>query len=101
MAQSKADKCSIKSLDDFQKTHDKSYTIPLKIRNAIKKLADKNGWCYEVDFLKLADLNANDLALYREQFLKDYVILVKDHDRHPRRAWTGSKALTEKLRGML
>lgn len=91
----------IRPLDEFIKTHDKSYIVPSKIKAALKKLAEKSGWCYEVDFLKLADINANDLAAFREPFLADHVVLVKDTNKHQKRVWTGSKTLTEKLRGML
>lgn len=98
MAIAKSDANSpIKSIDDFSKLHNKSYIVPQKIKAAVKKLADRKGWCYEVDFLKLAGVTAIELGTFREPFLEDHVVIIKDS----RRAWAGTKAIANELRAML
>lgn len=83
-----------KSLAEFRASHDKSFIVPQKIKEGLKKLG--GGWEYELGFLRLAGLSTTDLANYREEF-EEYVVLV---DR-TKRVWCGSKELAVKLREMV
>lgn len=86
-----------RSVEDFRAQYDKSYIVPLKVKAALEKLGD--GWLRELDFAKLAGVTPNDLAAYRAQF-EDHVVALIGSERG-RRAWAGTKALANKLRGML
>lgn len=85
-----------KSLEDFRAEHDKGFIVPRKIKEALAKLGE--GWLYEVEFLKLAHLSTTDLATYREEFA-DHIVNVGG--RTPKRVWVGTKALAQKMKGML
>lgn len=91
----------IMSLDEFRKRHDKSTIVPQKIKAGLAKLREKKGWCYEKDFIALCELNANDFAAFRGQFVEEFAVPVKNESRHETRAWAGSKAVADKLREML
>lgn len=86
-----------KSLQEFRAEHDKSYIVPLKIREAIKKLG-VDGWEYEVQFLRLAGLSVTDLAAYRDEFADHFVVV---GGRNPKRLWAGSVGLAQKMREMV
>lgn len=86
-----------KSIDAFRAAHDKSFTIPRRIREGIAKLGP-DGWDYELAFLRMCELATVELAAYRDQFA-DY--LVEIGGRNSKRAWCGSKALAKKLRKMV
>lgn len=83
-----------KSLDDFKRSHDKSFIVPSKIRAALKGLGPR-GWAYEVEFIRLAGLSTTDLAAYRDQF-EEHLVLV---DRI-KRVWAGSETFAAELRKM-
>lgn len=85
-----------RTLQDFRAEHDKSFIIPARIREALKKLGA--GWEYEVGFLRLASLSTTDLAAYRDEFA-DYVVLVGG--RNPKRIWAGTKELAAQMRQMV
>lgn len=82
-----------KSLAEFRASHDKSFIVPQKIREGLKRLA--GGWEYEVNFLKLAGLSTTDLANHRDAFA-DHIVLVE----RTKRVWCGTKDLANKLREM-
>jgi len=82
-----------KTLAEFRASHDKSFIVPQKIKEGLKKLG--GGWEYEVNFLKLAGLSTTDLANHRDAFT-DHIVLV---DR-TKRVWCGTKELANKLREM-
>jgi len=84
-----------KTLADFRAKHDKDYIVPAKIRAALKTLG--NGWEYEVDFLRLAQVSTTDLALYRDQFTDFWLVV----DRSGKRVWSGSKTLAQEMREMI
>jgi len=86
-----------KNLSDFRAAHDRSFIVPRKIESAIQKLGP-DGWDYEVQFLKLAELSTTDLALFRDQF-EDFTVMVGG--RNAKRCWCGSKELAKKLRLMV
>lgn len=86
-----------RSLQDFRAEHDKSFIVPLKIREALKKLGAE-GWDYEVQFLRLAGLSVTDLAAYRDEFADHFVVV---GGRNPKRLWAGSAALAQKMREMV
>lgn len=83
------------SLDDFRQKHDKSFIVPTKIKEALKKLG--NAWMYESDFIRMAGLSQSDFANFREPFVDDHALVVE----RTKRVWCGSKAMTEKLREMV
>lgn len=85
-----------KSLEAFRAAHDKNYIVPGKINGALTKLGAE-GWEYEVDFMKLAQLSTTDLAAFRDQFT-DHIVEVGG--RNPKRVWVGTKAFAKKLREM-
>lgn len=89
-------KQSGKNLADFRAAHDKSFIIPAKIEAGIAKLGP-DGWDYEVQFMRLAELSTTDLAMFRDQF-EDFIVTVGG--KNPKRCWCGSKELAKKLRAM-
>ena len=91
----KADKTG-RSLQEFRAEHDKSFIVPKKITDALKKLG--NGWEYEVQFMRIAGLSVTDLAAYRDQFA-EHVVMVGG--RNPKRVWAGTVDLARQLRDMV
>lgn len=85
-----------RSLDEFRATYDKDTIIPQKIDAAIAELG-KDGWAYEMEFVKLAGVGLSQLAAYRDAYAEHIVTL----NRESKRAWAGSKALAAKMRAML
>lgn len=88
-------KNSGKSLADFRVTHDRSFIVPERIKDALKALGD--GWEYEMQFTKLAAVSSSELSSYRDQF-SDYVVVLR---RDGKRAWAGSPATAQKMREMI
>jgi hypothetical protein len=84
-----------KSLAEFRAQYDKATIIPAKIRAGLKKLG--NGWHYEADFLKIADVSAVDLGRFRDQFSEYFVVTKRDG----RKAWAGNIAFANNLRKYL
>lgn len=84
-----------KSLSDFRAAHDKDYIIPRKIKAALQQLG--NGWEYEVDFLRIAQVSTTDLALYRDRFVDNWLVV----DRSGKRVWAGTKGLADEMRSMV
>ena len=84
-----------RSLEEFRKTYDKDLIVPAKIREAIKALGD--GWVYEQEFTRLANVSYNDLSIYRELFADHIVVIKKDS----RKVWAGTPELAEEMRRML
>ena len=85
-----------RTLQDFRAEHDKSFIVPQRIREAIKKLG--TGWEYEVGFLRLAGLSTTDLAAYRDEF-SDFIVVVGG--RNQKRIWAGTKELATQMRQMV
>jgi len=83
-----------RSLKDFRELYDKNLIIPRKIRDAIKRLG-QNGWAYEIEFVKDAEISQADMGNFREKF-SDYVVVLKS-----KRVWAGSPRLAQTLRSML
>lgn len=95
LAKSKPTKVG-KSVAAFRSAHDKSFIVPNKISEALKKLGD--GWEYEADFIRLAGISQGEMGAYRESFV-DHVVTVGG--KNPRKVWAGTKVLAEKLRAMV
>lgn len=93
---SPAPKAAGRSVLDFRAEHDKSFIVPQRIREGIKKLGE--GWEYEVGFLRLSGLSTTDLAAYRDEF-SEFTVMVGG--RNPKRVWAGSKELAAQLRQMV
>lgn len=85
-----------RTLADFRSEHDKSFIVPQRIRDALKKLG--NGWEYEVGFMRLASLSTTDLAAYRDEF-SDHIVMVGG--RNTKRVWVGTKELAAQMRQMI
>lgn len=92
-----ANKPKGKSLADFRSVHDKSYVIPLKITEGLAALGD--GWEYEPEFIKLCGVSPLDFARFRDEFEAFYVTV--GGSKSSKRAWAGTKAIAEKMRGMI
>lgn len=85
-----------RSLQDFRAAHDKSFIIPNKVREGLKQLG--SGWEYEVEFLRRCGVCTTDLSRYRDGF-EDYIVMTAG--RNPKRIWTGSKEMANKMREMV
>jgi len=85
-----------KTLADFRAQYDKSFIVPQRVREGLRKLG-ASGWEYEVEFAKIAGVSLADLGRFRDQFA-DYVIQI---GRDSRRAWAGSKAMAQAMREAL
>lgn len=83
-----------RGLTEFRSSHDKSFIVPSKIREALKQLG--SSWCYEAEFLKLAGLCTTDLANYRDEF-EEHIVMVE----RTKRVWCGTKDFAGKLREMV
>ena len=90
------DKPAGRSLADFRAAHDKAFIVPGKIREALKTLG-QNGWEYETQFAHLAGVSLADMGNFRDAF-SAHIVEVK---RDGKRAWAGTPALAERMRGML
>jgi hypothetical protein len=88
----------VKGRDEFRAAHDKSFIIPNRIREGIKKL-NPAGCADEIDFLKLAGLSTTDLARFRHLFEENIVNV--GTERQPKRVWAGSKKFADELREMV
>jgi hypothetical protein len=84
-----------KPLSKFRELHDRTFIVPRRIKEALKRIG--NGWEYEREFCSVAGVSTNDIAAYREQF-KDHVVQI---ERSGKRAWTGSKAMAVQMRKMV
>jgi hypothetical protein len=83
-------------LDAFRASHDKSFIVPKRIREALEQLGDS--WEYEAEFMKRCGLGQVDFSAYREQF-KDY--FVQTTGKNPKRVWAGTKQFAKKLQERL
>ena len=80
--------------DDFRQKYDKSFIVPARIREALKKLGP-NRYLPEGEFIRLAGISPQDMSVYRNQFEDDHVVTVE----RSKRLWCGSKALAAEFRG--
>lgn len=87
-----------RSLEEFRSSHDKSFIVPNKIKAALATI--DNGWVYEGELVKLAGISPTDLGVYRSLF-EEHIVMLKGTEHGGKRAWAGTKAAAEKMRGML
>lgn len=80
---------------DFRERYDKSFIVPRRIREALKKLGQSR-YLPEAEFSRLAGVSLPDLGRFRAEFDEDHVVVVE----RSKRLWCGSKALAEELRGL-
>lgn len=96
---SKSNKTTVKnvkkSIVDFKKKFDKSYIIPLRIKEGLSNLGSLY-WEYETDFSRSIGVSLSDLSAYRDSF-SDHIVQLKEG----RRIWAGSKKVASKMREML
>jgi hypothetical protein len=65
---------SKKTFDTFRATHDKSVTVPNRIRAALALLKKRgDDYAYEGDLRVMAQLSPADMSSYREMFTKHVV----------------------------
>ena len=86
-----------RDVDAFRAAHDRNFIIPRRIKDAIERLG-ADSWEYEQPFMKMAELSATDIGMFRAEFL-DFIVEVGA--RNKKRVWCGSKALANKLRAMV
>ena len=85
-----------KDLEAFRASHDKSYIVPRRIREALVALGDS--WEYEGEFMKRCNLSSTDFAAYRDQFREFYVETAGGGGNRGKRVWAGSKVFAGKLK---
>jgi len=86
-----------KSLDQFRKLHDRSYVVPAKINEAIRKLGPEH-WEYEAMFVKSIGITHAELNMYKDEF-NDYVVEFRERGKK-HVIWAGSVELADKIRSM-
>ena len=86
-----------KTLADFRSIHDKSVTVPRKIRAALDAMAKEgaDNWDYEGDFIKRAGISQSDMGAFRGQFEKH---VVQVGGKNPKRIWIATTRAAEKFR---
>jgi hypothetical protein len=83
-----------RSASEFTQQFDRSFIVPKKIAEALKKLGD--AWVYERELMALAGgVSTTEIARYREKF-EGHV--VETNGRNPRRLWCGTAKFATKLR---
>ena len=90
---------SVRSIDDFRSAHDRSFIVPKKIKEALASLG-ADGWAYEGEFMKMAQISTTELGFYREKF-EAHVVQLRGANHNGKRAWAGTKATADKMRKML
>ena len=85
-----------RSLDEFKATHDRSFIVPRKIKEALQALGH-GGWEYESNFVKLCGISLADLSNFRDAFSAHIVVVKRDG----KRAWAGTPSMAQKMREML
>lgn len=82
----------------FRAAHDKSFIIPNRIREGLKKLGNKT-WLYEADFIKLCGgISTTDFSRFREGFT-EYFFEARTIGGSPKKVWCGSKEYAAELQG--
>lgn len=87
-----------KTLASFRATYDKNVVVPARIKAGLEKLG-KDGWEFEVDFIKMCGVSTTDFAKFRDQFADFFVHITNGN--HTRRVWAGTKATAHKMREMV
>jgi hypothetical protein len=85
-----------KSLAEFRAAHDKSFIVPKKIREVLAKLGD--GWLYEAELMREAQISTTELASYRHQF---EVHVVEVGGRNAKRVWFGTEKAAAEARALV
>lgn len=87
-----------KTLADFRAAHDKSVIIPTKIKKALEKMASIgwDAWDYEADFLRNANVAAQDCTPYRDKFA-DHI--VETSGKNQKRVWFATAKAAKAARG--
>jgi hypothetical protein len=83
----------VKSVDQFRDLYDKDTIIPRKIEAGIASLGD--GWVYESEFSRLAEVSHSQLSTYREGYL-DHVVQTPD-----KKIWVGDVKIAQKMRELV
>lgn len=92
-------KPATKTLEAFRKVHDRSVTVPNKIRAGLADLEAKEGpeaWEYEADFVKRATISQTDLGQFRAQF-EDHIVEARVKS-NTKRVWFVNTAHAKKMR---
>lgn len=91
-----------KSLLEFRQAHDKDYIVPQRLKAAINQLG-ADGWEYEAEMIKLAQISTTDLGAYRDQFAAFQAVATTTKSSgggvRKKIIWCGSTAFAKKLGG--
>lgn len=87
-----------RTVAEFRAAHDKSFIVPTKLKAALTAIGD--GWVYEAELVKLAQISLTELGMYRGQF-EEHIVTLKGSEHGGKRAWAGTKATAQKLRDMV
>jgi len=86
------------SLGDFRERYDKSYYIPERIRDGLKRMGEDGTDCmYEAQFASFASVSPQDLGNHRDGF-SEYVVVL---NRDGRRAWAKTPKVAAEMRKMI
>jgi len=85
---------SPRSLAEFRDTYDLETIVPKRVEAALKTLG--NGWLYEVEFAKTANVTSSQLSMFRDRYAS-HIVAVKDS----RRIWVGKESNANQMRQML
>lgn len=77
----------------FMEAHDRGTRVPKRIRTALGELGE--GWLYEGEFMKLAQLSPTDMGAFRDQF-KEFWLDTTGHNS--KRVWAGTPKFAAVLR---
>lgn len=87
-----------RTLSDFRQTHDKSFIVPARIKEALSQLGAS--WMYEHEFTKLAGLSQTDFGRYKDDYIDDHCVEVRASGGNVKRIWCGTKAFRDQLEGL-
>lgn len=87
-----------RTIAEFRAAHDRSFIVPTKIKAALATIGE--GWVYEGELLKLAQISQTDIGMFRGQF-EEHIVTLKGSEHGGKRAWAGTKAVAQKLREMV
>ena len=98
-----AEKPKAKTLESFRAAFDPEVKIPNKIRTGLASLLQTEGpegWEFEMEFCKRADVAPAVIGKYREQFA-EYIVEVKVDSRSNNRkfVWFADAKIAKKARG--
>lgn len=85
---------------DYRAAHDTDVIVPNKIKAGFTKLlaVGPENWAYDEEFRSLCELQAAQLADYREQFKQYWFITPGQRGKPGKRVWFGDSRVATRLR---